>query len=166
MDNNLTMSRPVLLIALLLVLTVLLVSCSGDDGDGGDTVADTPTPEASLTVQDQPDPVQAPAGTPSQPEEGVYEVIAENTAFRGNDITLPLGQPSIIRVVNRDQLTHNLRIAGLDGQYDTEDDAVTEPAAIGPGNSGELSFAPAIPGTYTFRCDYHPGTMGGQITVE
>lgn len=166
MDNNLFMLRPRIIIAPLLALMVLLASCSGDDDDGIEVLEDTPTPEASVTVQDQPDPVQAPAGTPSQPEKGVYEVIAENTAFRGNDITLPLGQPSIIRVVNRDQQTHNLRIAGLDGRYDTEDDAITDPSAIGPGGTGELSFAPAVPGAYTFRCDYHPGSMGGRITVE
>lgn len=146
---------------------LLMSACSGDDDDDGGAataVESSPTPLA--TVQNQPEPVQPVSGEPSQPEEGVYEIVSENAAFQGNDVQLPLGQPSIIRVVNRDQLTHNLRIAGLDGQYDTEDDAVTEPAAIEPGSSGELSFAPAIPGKYTFRCDYHPGSMGGQITVE
>jgi len=165
MGNNVTMLRSALLIPPLLALIIIIAACSDDD-DGGPVAEDTATPEASVAVQDQPDPVQAPAGTPSQPGEGVYEMVAENASFKGNDITLPLGQPSTIRVVNRDQLTHNLRIAGLDGSYDTEDDAVTEPPAIQPGSSGELSFAPAIPGRYTFRCDFHPGTMGGQITVE
>lgn len=164
MRNNVTMLR-VFLIPPLLALTIIMAACS-DDEDGGPIAQGSATPEASVAVQDQPDPVQAPAGTPSQPGDGVYEMVAENASFKGNDITLPRGQPSTIRVVNRDQLTHNLRIAGLDGAYDTEDDAVTEPLAIEPGGSGELSFAPAIPGQYTFRCDYHPGTMGGQITVE
>lgn len=161
------MRRIALIVSPLLVVMFLVAACSGDDGDDGGaaTVADTsPTPLA--TVQNQPEPVQAVAGEPSQPEEGVYEITAENAAFQGNDVELPLGPPAIIRVVNRDQLTHNLRIAGLDGQYDTEDDAVTEPAAIEPGSSGELSFAPAIPGAYTFRCDFHPGSMGGRITVQ
>lgn len=161
------MPRIALIGSPLLVVMLLLAACSGDDEDDGGaaTVVDTsPTPLA--TVQNQPEPVQPGSGEPSQPEEGVYEITAENAAFQGNDVVLPLGQPSIIRVVNSDQLTHNLRIAGLDGQYDTEDDAVTEPAAIEPGSSGELSFAPAIPGAYTFRCDFHPGSMGGQITVE
>ncbi len=164
MGNNSTVRKFTLIIASL-VVALLAVACSGDDDDDVGGVADT-SPTPVVTVQNQPDSVQPPAGTPSQPEEGVYEIVAENAAFHGNDVTLPLGQPSIIRVTNRDQLTHNLRIAGLDGQYDTEDDAVTEPPAIEPSSSGELSFAPAIAGTYTFRCDYHPGSMGGRITVE
>ena len=161
------MRRIALILSPLIVVMLLLAACSGDDDDDGGaaTVVDTsPTPLA--TVQNQPEPVQASTGEPSQPEEGVFEIVAENAAFQGNDVELVLGQPSTVRVVNRDQLTHNLRIAGLDGQYDTEDDAVSEPAAIEPGSSGELSFAPAIPGAYTFRCDFHPGSMGGQITVQ
>ena len=56
-------------------------------------------------------------------------------------------------------------LAGLDGQFDTEDDAVTNPAQIAAGGAGELTFAPLAAGAYTFRCDFHPTTMGGQIVV-
>lgn len=155
---------------LLLALTLLLAAFAASCGDDSETTlqpgAASPTVDPNLHVQNQPAPVQAPNGTPAQPEEGVYEIIAENAAFQGNDVTIPLGASAVIRVTNRDQLTHNLRLAGLDGQYDTEDDAVTDPPAIQPGASGEFTFAPAIPGAYTFRCDYHPGSMGGQITVQ
>jgi len=59
-----------------------------------------------------------------------------------------------------------LRIAGLDGQFDTEDDAVANPSQIeGGGGVGELTFAPLAAGAYSFRCDFHPTTMGGQIVV-
>lgn len=161
------MPRRLLAFAPFLLVTLVIVACSGDDDDGAAEIADTaPTADANLTVQNQPDPVQPPAGTPAEPQEGVYEIVAEGAAFQGNTVKAALGQLTTIRITNRDQLTHNLRIAGLDGQYDTEDDAVTEPAAIDPGASGELSFAPAVRGAYTFRCDYHPGTMGGQIIVE
>ena len=158
--------RPLFVLPLALVVLVF-AACSGDDNDGALEVLDlTPTVDANLTVQNQPDPVQPPVGTPSTPEEGVYEMFAEGAAFYGNTINAALGQLTIIRVTNNDQLTHNLRIAGLDGLYDTEDDAVIEPPAIEPGTSGELNFAPAIRGAYTFRCDYHPGTMGGQVIVQ
>jgi plastocyanin len=161
------MPRRLFAFAPFLLLTLIIAACSGDGDGGAAEIADTaPTVDANLTVQNQPDPVQPPAGTPTEPQEGVYEIIAEGGAFQGNAVKAALGQLTAIRVTNRDQLTHNLRIAGLDGQYDTEDDAVTEPAAIEPGASGELGFAPAVRGAYTFRCDYHPGTMGGQIIVE
>ncbi len=161
------MPRRLVIIAPFLMLALVLAGCSGDDDDGAAGVLEaTPTVDTNVTVQNQPDPVQPPVGTPSTPEEGVYEIFVEGAAYYGNTISVTLGQLTIIRVTNNDQLTHNLRIAGLDGQYDTEDDAVTEPAAIEPGSSGELNFAPAIRGAYTFRCDYHPGTMGGQVIVQ
>jgi len=160
------MSRRLLLSALLLAALVF-AACGGDDTQPTPQAeAPSPTVDPNIHVQNQPAPVQAPNGTPAQPQEGVYEIIAQDTAFQGNDVTIPLGSSAVIRVTNRDQLTHNLRLAGLDGLYDTEDDAVTEPPAIEPGGSGEFTFAPAIPGAYTFRCDYHPGSMGGQITVQ
>ncbi len=150
--------------ALLLPALLIVAACGGDD-DLGESAAG-PTVDANLTVKNQPSPVQPPVGTPAQPEEGVFEIFVEDAAYHGNTINATLGQPIVIRVTNRDQATHNLRIAGLDGQYDTEDDAVTEPPAIGGGTSGQLDFAPAIRGAYTFRCDYHPGTMGGQIIIQ
>jgi plastocyanin len=155
-----------LAIAAFLALALLFAACSGDDDDDSAEVADSTPSPASITLQNQPDPVQAPNGPPSEPQEGTFEIVAEDTAFQGNSVSAVVGQVTVIRVANRDQLTHNLRIAGLDGQYDTEDDAVTEPDAIEPGSSGELSFAPAIPGAYTFRCDFHPGSMGGQIVAQ
>ena len=79
---------------------------------------------------------------------------------------MTLGETVTIRLTNGDSVPHNLRIAGPDGQYETEDDAVTEPDQVNAGGSGELSFAPQIAGAYTFRCDFHPTQMGGQVVVE
>ncbi len=59
-----------------------------------------------------------------------------------------------------------MSIAGLDGEYETQDDAVTDPEALQPGESGELTFVPQVAGNYTFRCDFHPANMGGQIEVS
>lgn len=157
---------PRLALILALFAATLASACGGDDEEAPPTGEPAATAEPTFVVQNQPQPVQAPNGEPEEPEEGVYEITAEDTAFRGNDVKLALGSPAVIRLTNRGQLTHNLRLAGLDGQFDTEDDAVTEPAAVQPGASGEFSFAPAIAGAYTFRCDYHPGSMGGRITVE
>ncbi len=94
------------------------------------------------------------------------EIIVTGRQFAQSRVGLRVGEPVTIRVLNQDGDAHNLRIAGPDGEYQTEDDAVTAPEAIPPGEAGELTFAPQIAGEYTFRCDFFPGTMGGQIVVR
>jgi plastocyanin len=144
-------------------------ACSGGDDDSASDqpqIENSGEPTAVLTVQNQPGLVQPLDATSNQPQDGVLEIVTENSAFIGNNVAVAVGEDVTIRVTNRDQLTHNLRLAGLDGQYDTEDDAVTEPDSIINGATGDLDFAPAIPGAYTFRCDFHPGSMGGQILVQ
>ncbi len=117
------------------------------------------------TVQAQPQPVQ-PAGEPVEPQDSVVEITIAGRQFLESRISLRAGELVTIRVLNQDSEVHNLRIAGPDGEYQTEDDAVTSPEAIAPGEAGELTFAPQIAGEYTFRCDFFPGTMGGQIAVR
>lgn len=90
----------------------------------------------------------------------------QNAQFLQNALLVPIGESITIRVTNSDTQNHNLRLAGLDGEYTTEDDAVAAPDGIPAGGTAELILAPAVPGQYTFRCDFHPGTMGGIITVE
>jgi plastocyanin len=96
----------------------------------------------------------------------VVEVTIEGALFRGNNLRVPFGESVKIDVTNRDAETHNLRIAGFDGEFQTEDDAITAPDPIEANGAGSLDFSPIVTGAYTFRCDYHPGTMGGRVTVE
>jgi plastocyanin len=111
--------------------------------------------------------VQPPEGGALTPEGGVIEIEIAGARFVQNNLQMPLGESVTIRVTNSDQQAHNLRFAGLDGTYDTEDDAVVSPDPIpSDGGASELVYAPALAGTYTFRCDFHPGTMGGTMTVE
>ncbi len=157
-----------------LVVAVFFVAsgCKGDDNSGGSLdlstpeITSAPAVPSPTSVLPQPDPVQPLDATANTPRDGTVEIAIEAASFKGNRIELPIGEPVIIRVLNRDNQSHNLRIAGFDGQYQTEDDAVTEPETINGGQSGEVTFAPTVPGDYTFHCDFHPGTMGGRITVQ
>jgi plastocyanin len=149
-------------VALGAVLGALIAACSSG---GHGPSEEEPGGSAAATVQAQPQPVQ-PAGEAVEPQDGVVEITIEGHQFRQSRIRLRTGEPVTIRVLNQDGDVHNLRIAGPDGEYQTEDDAVTSPEAIPPGEAGELTFAPQIAGEYTFRCDFFPGTMGGQIAVH
>ena len=42
---------------------------------------------------------------------------------------------------------------------------VSLPDLIPGGATGTLSFTVAQPGTYPYRCDFHPDQMKGEITV-
>ncbi len=77
-----------------------------------------------------------------------------------------MGETTTIRATNNGAAVHNLRIAGEDGEWNTDDDVASDPEAVLAGEVGELDFSPTVAGVYTFRCDFHPLEQGGTITVE
>ena len=107
-------------------------------------------------------------GTPGAPATTV-DVTQKDNLFEPDKITARTGQGITIKVTNKGINTHNLHIAGPDGQFDTEDDAVIQPVGEGeikPGQSASLEWtAPDQPGTIKFRCDFHPTQMTGTINV-
>ena len=152
--------------AALLIVPALAAACGGDDAPEPAARPETPAALSPTGVLVQPDPVQPIDTQAVEASDGVIEVTIHDSLFIGNNLLVPAGSSAKIDVSNRDDQPHNLRIAGFDGVYQTEDDAVTTPDPIAAHGSGSLEFAPAVPGAYTFRCDYHPGSMGGQVVVE
>lgn len=156
------------IIPLTLLLFMLAFGACGDDDDDSADVESATSPAAFPSVGHpgaQPAPPQALDRTATESQDGVIEISTAGTLFVGNLLAVPIGQAVTIRVTNGDSVTHNLRVAGSDGMFETEDDAVTTPDSIGTGAIGELSFSPPVDGYFTFRCDFHPATMGGQIVA-
>ena len=151
---------------LLLLVAALFVAACGDNDDGSDAIAtETPNLFPSQPVpQQQPDPAQAIDATLTEPVDGVIEVALSDILFSPNNLHVPLGDTVTIRLTNNDPATHTIRIAGIDGRYDTEDDAFVP--TIDSGAVEELTLDGATAGTFTFRCDLHPGSMGGVIVVD
>jgi plastocyanin len=156
--------RKAALIGPALLALTFLIACS-DEGDG-DAVGTRESAAPAGAIQPQPEPVQTLDAIVTEATDGTIGISARTAAYHGNNLRIAVGQATTIRVDNGDAQPHNLRIAGVDGQYDTEDDAVTTPETIAGGEQGEVVFAPQVPGAYTFRCDFHPGSMGGRINVE
>lgn len=160
------------LVSLLVVPALALSACSDSDDDDGDVPSPTQQADGGggspvgPALLDQPEPAQPIIASVTEPVSNTVDITISDASFVNNNIGIPLGEAITIRVTSGDPLTHNLRIAGLDGEYNTEDDAVTDPESIGPGETAELTFAPPVAGTYTFRCDFHPASMGGVITVQ
>jgi plastocyanin len=140
------------------------VACAGDD-DSDEAETPTAAVPSFATPQPQPEPPQPLAAEQTSPTDGVIEVTAAGSLFVQNNLAVPAGETATIRVTNTDPTPHNLRIAGTDGLFETEDDAVTVPDGISQGSVGELAFSPVVDGYYTFRCDFHPTTMGGRIVA-
>jgi plastocyanin len=87
--------------------------------------------------------------------------------FDPEGFTVPAGATVTFNLTNDGAAIHNMRIAGEDGDYNTDDDAVSDPDLVSPGDSAVLEWtAPGEPGDFAFQCDIHPTDMLGTITVE
>ena len=116
---------------------------------------------------EQPGSAQAVTGDPEPVTGAVLEVEADDNFFVTNNFQVAAGQEITISVTNIGQTPHNLRVAGLDGEWSTDDDVAAPADGSFPqgGESGEGSFVLGKEATLVFRCDVHPTQMWGQITV-
>jgi len=89
-----------------------------------------------------------------------------NPRFVPNSISASAGDVVEIVVTNVGSVAHNLRIAGIDGEYDSRDDWLTEPATLFSGDTGTVVVKLDEPGTYAFRCDFHAVFQLGTFTVR
>ena len=131
------LSGPVyLLLAMALVLLAVAAACGGESFS-------LPTP--------------GPGG------ETVIRIEMRDNLFSPNNITLRTGQKYILELRNRGKAPHNLRIAGPDLEFDTDDDIASE--LIDGGKTGTLALEMTTAGTFPFRCDPHSVEMEGTLTV-
>ena len=141
------------------VLTfVLAFAFPTESGLGDKTVAGSPTPGAT------PTPAETPGGTPA----GGLAVSMKDNIFEPAALTVKAAASVTFDLKNEGVAIHNMRIAGPDGSYNTDDDAVSDPQLVNAGEAATLAWtAPAQPGEMKFQCDFHVSVgMVGTITVE
>lgn len=139
-----------------IILAIVLVA--GGPGDDGPAATPTPdprlegaTPAATLTMEARgeengstfvPDTLTVDAGV-------VTEIVVNNTATR---------------------VSHNLRVSGEDGEYETDDPKNLKDdwaiSIIKAGETGRLELKMDTPGSYKFQCDFHPLTQKGTLIVQ
>jgi plastocyanin len=89
-----------------------------------------------------------------------------NPRFIPNAISANAGQVVEIVLSNVGSVAHNLRLAGIDDEYDTRDDWITDPLALFSGDTGTVVVQLDDPGVYAFRCDFHATLQTGTFTVR
>lgn len=120
-----------------------------------------------------------PTSTPADgaPTGGNLIIMGDNfIEYEGEKspaISVPLGQEVTFDVENRGTAIHNLQVNGTDDTY-----AVTicepgnasrfcsDPSPLLGSETGTMAVQFDEPGTYNFRCDFHPFEMTGTLVVQ
>ena len=125
--------------------------------DKGQATEGTPTAVASPTAQP----------SPGVPGAGIAVSMKDNF-FEPAALTVKAGEAVTVNLTNDGVAIHNMRIAGADGNYNTDDDAVSDPEIVNAGGTAVVNWtAPGTPGEVPFQCDFHVALgMIGTITVE
>jgi plastocyanin len=119
----------------------------------------------------------APGGQPSGGAAGAAnEIDMADFVFKyqGADnptISVPAGQATTFDIKNSGKALHNMHVAS-GGKFDTDicgpgdNNPCSDPNQIRAGQSAKITINIAQPGTYDFRCDFHPTQMTGKIEVK
>ncbi len=131
----------------------------GQRGAAGPVVTASPTPTGSPTPDDS-----------SIPVEGEISIEMGDNFFqldgqRNPTLQVTVGQEVTVNLTNSGLAIHNMRTAGEDNEYNTDDDDVSDPQVVVAGETATLTFVFDQAGTFDFRCDFHPIEMFGQIVV-
>jgi plastocyanin len=123
-------------------------------------------PVTGKVIVGEPEATPAPGASPTPvPADISLDVTATDAAFEPAALTVEAGKSFSINLVNNGSVIHNLRIAGPDGAFRTDDD-VAMAAPVEPGATGQVSGKMDGPGTYQFRDDFNPTILTGTLTVQ
>jgi plastocyanin len=122
---------------------------------------DPPEPFATGTVIVRDTGTGTPSPTPAVDTE--IDIEMTDDGFEPDEITVDAGEPFKLALTNSGEFLHNIRIAGPDGEFDTDDDIVSNDVA--GGETGELNATIEEPGEYEFHDQYHVN-LTGTLIVE
>lgn len=126
------------------------------------------TTVATGTIVVRKSEAATPSPTPKDEEQVdvEFDLTMTDNVFSQTEFTVKAGEKFRFNLKNDGAFVHSMRIAGPDGEFDTDDDIVHDPRSIKPKSNGELVGQIDEEGTYPFRCDFHPTEMKGTIVVE
>jgi plastocyanin/mono/diheme cytochrome c family protein len=80
-------------------------------------------------------------------------------------LAIAVGQTVNFQLTNGGSAVHNMLTTGGDAEFDTDDDAVSDPDVIPGGATGMIAVTFAEAGTFEYQCAFHPADMLGEIQV-
>ena len=92
------------------------------------------------------------------------DIVMQDDGYVPDALVIGAGTKVKLNMTNLGEFVHNIRIAGPDGVYETDDDILSED--ILPGETGELVFELDEEGEYVFRDDFRRETITGTLTVQ
>jgi uncharacterized cupredoxin-like copper-binding protein len=142
------------------VAIIRLESGGGDVEFRDDTLQDK---TGTIVVSAAAVTTASPTPVPADQVDAEVIVTLKDDAFEPVELTVPAGKKFRISIKNEGTLACNLRIAGPDGDYRTDDDITSD--TVNPGNTGGVVGQIDKAGAYAFRCDFRP-ELTGTVTVE
>jgi plastocyanin len=137
------------MVVLIVTFVGAFAATRSDDEDGGEPTASEP-----------------PAGSPA-PDGSTLAVSLGDNFFEPGEYVVAAGASVTFDITNDGSAIHNMRIAGADNEYDSDDDAVSDPEIVPGGQDAVVTWQSSdAPGEIDFRCDFHPDQMTGTITVQ
>ena len=116
---------------------------------------------AFLLANDDSAPAEA-GGEPPPAETGSITLVAANVAFDKDQLTLPADEEATVTLNNEDSAPHNLSIY----EDDSAEADLFKGSEVGAGATLDYDIPALEKGEYFFRCDLHPTSMIGTVTVE
>jgi plastocyanin len=134
-----------------IVVVAVLILTSGSSGGGGPSAGPTPDPRVAGKTPDNS-----------------VSLTVDDVNFSLTKIPGKAGEVIEFLVTNTSgtQQSHNMVVAGPDNEYETADDFNPEPFAIKAGETGRVVVKIDDPGTYNFRCAFHPTIEFGTLELE
>ena len=121
----------------------------------------------AIVVRKSEDATPSPTPVDEERVDTEFELTMTDNVFSQTEFTVKAGDKFRFNLTNAGPtFVHNLRVAGPDGEFDTDDDLVSDPQSQRVGVPGELVGQIDKKGTYAFRDDFHPTEMTGTLVVE
>ena len=147
---------PIAVVAGLLVL----VGCSGEDSNGGETQPPGTQSVATGPVVHDHGPGAGEQGCPMASD--VITIVASGTKFNTDCLSGTANQTLTLSYENKDQISHGLVLLET---HNSSDPFFRVDVFAGP-NTQTFTIPAQTPGSYAFHCQVHPSAMRGTLLVK